>query len=227
MSHPYQQILDRVHELLQSLPPAVTLVAAVKERTPQEVDAAIEAGIQHIGHNYVQEAEEMHPHMQQKAVWHMIGHLQRNKVNKALDLFDLVETVDSLRLAETLDRRCAELGKMLPILIEVNSGREINKTGVLPEDVDALIEKIAPLKHVQVQGLMTMGPRYGEPEESRPYFQATRQAFERLQQQKIPNVSMQYLSMGMSNSYGIALQEGANVVRIGTRLFGERLSCQL
>jgi pyridoxal phosphate enzyme (YggS family) len=227
MSHPYQHILDQVHELLQSLPPSVTLVAAVKERTPQEVDAAIEAGIQHIGHNYVQEAEIMFPHVQRKAVWHMIGHLQRNKVNKALDLFDLVETVDSVRLAETLDRRCAELGKVLPVLIEINSGHEPNKTGVLPEDVDALVEQIAPLKHIQVQGLMTMGPRYGEPEDSRPYFQATRRVFERLKQQNMPNVSMQYLSMGMSNSYLVALQEGANVVRIGTRLFGERSSCKL
>ena len=227
MSHPYQHILDQVHELLQSLPPAVTLVAAVKERTPQEVDAAIEAGIQHVGHNYVQEAEVMFPYVQRKAVWHMIGHLQRNKVNKALDLFNLVETIDSLRLAETLDRRCSELGKVLPVLIEINSGREPNKTGVLPEDVDALVEQIAPLKNIQIQGLMTMGPRYGEPEDSRPYFQATRRVFERLKQQSISNVSMQYLSMGMSNSFLVALQEGANVVRIGTRLFGERSSCKL
>ena len=108
------------------------------------------------------------------------------------------------------------------MLIEINSGEESNKTGVLPEQVEQLIEKMASLNYLKVQGLMTMGPRFGDPEKSRPYFVSTRQAFERIKASGIPNVEMDYLSMGMSNSYQIAIEEGANIVRIGTKLFGER-----
>ena len=110
----------------------------------------------------------------------------------------------------------------MPVLIEVNSGREPNKTGVLPEDVDQLVQQIGTLEHLCVEGLMTMGPRFGNPEDSRPYFRATRTAFERLAGLSIPNTTMRYLSMGMSNSYQIAIQEGANIIRLGTKLFGAR-----
>lgn len=110
----------------------------------------------------------------------------------------------------------------MSVLIEINSGREANKTGVMPEDVDELVHQLATLKHIHVEGLMTMGPRFGDPEDSRPYFKTTRKAFERLAAQNLPNVTMRCLSMGMSNSYHVAIEEGANIVRIGTRLFGER-----
>ena len=110
----------------------------------------------------------------------------------------------------------------MPVLVEVNSGREPNKTGVMPEDLDTLVQRMSALEHIRVEGLMTMGPRFGDPEGSRPYFIATRQAFERIAGMNLPNVSMQHLSMGMSNSYRIALEEGANMIRIGTKLFGAR-----
>ena len=110
----------------------------------------------------------------------------------------------------------------MPVLVEINSGQEASKTGVLPEKVDELVRRLSELSHIHVQGLMTMGPRFGNPEDARPYFQATREAFERLSAASIPNVEMRYLSMGMSNSYQVAIEEGANVVRIGTLLFGER-----
>ena len=155
----------------------------------------------------------------------MIGHLQRNKVKNAVDLFDMIETIDSVKLAEEVNKRCAAINKIMPVLIEVNSGEELNKTGVLPEDVDKLIEQISSLPNLRVQGLMTMGPVFGNPEDARPYFKTTKFAFDRLTKAGIPNVEMRYLSMGMSNSYKIAIEEGANIVRVGTKLFGDR-SCK-
>ncbi len=208
--------------ILDSLPSYVTVVAAAKGRTLTEVEAVIQAGITHIGHNYVQEAQMMVPALTGKATWHMIGHLQRNKAKKAVELFDVLETVDSLRLAQAIDRRCAAIGKVISILVEINSGEESNKTGVLPKDVDELVAGLVPLEHISIQGLMTMGPRFGDPESARPYFRATRQAFERLSKWNIPNIEMRYLSMGMSNSYLVAIEEGANMVRIGTKIFGSR-----
>jgi pyridoxal phosphate enzyme (YggS family) len=209
-------------QILDTVPSYVTVVAAAKSRTLTEVEAVIQAGITHIGHNYVQEAQLMVPALAGKATWHMLGHLQRNKAKKAVQLFDVLETVDSLRLARAVDRRCAAIGKVIPVLIEINSGEESNKTGVLPKDVDELVAAIAELKHVSIQGLMTMGPRFGDPEDARPHFRATRQAFERLSKLNIPNIEMHYLSMGMSNSYLVAIGEGANIIRIGTMLFGSR-----
>jgi len=217
-----EQIIQAVRRILEALPAGVTLVAAAKGRTVEQVRAAIAAGVTHVGHNYLQEGERMIPLVPEPVCWHMIGHLQTNKVKKAVELFDMIETVDSLRLAQEIDRRCAAIGKRMPVLIEVNSGREANKTGVLPEEVDELVGQFGELPYIRVQGLMTMGPRFGDPEEARPYFQATRTAFERLARASMPYVEMRHLSMGMSNSYAVAIEEGANLVRIGTLLFGER-----
>ena len=153
---------------------------------------------------------------------HMIGHLQRNKAKLAAQHFNMIETIDSWRLAQVLDRYCADVGKTMPVLVEINSGREANKTGVMPEDIDELVQRMSALEHIHVEGLMTMGPRFGNPEDSRPYFKTTREAFERLAAMNWSNVTMRYLSMGMSNSYRIAIEEGANIIRIGTILFGER-----
>ena len=214
------QVVQAVKRILDTLPPGVTLVAAAKGRTVEQVRAAIRAGVTHVGHNYVQEAEPMIPLVPEPVHWHLIGHLQTNKVKKAVECFDMIETVDSLRLGQEIDKRCAVIGKVMPVLVEVNSGREANKTGVLPEEVDALAGQLGQLPYIRVQGLMTMGPRFGDPEDSRPYFQATRAAFERLAGTPMPNVEMRFLSMGMSNSYRVAIEEGANMVRIGTLLFG-------
>jgi pyridoxal phosphate enzyme (YggS family) len=217
---------DRIEEntrhILEVLPPEVTLVAAVKGRSTEEVEAGIRAGITCLGHNYVQDAERMIPEIGHEVRWHMIGHLQRNKVKKAGHLFDVIETVDSWRLGVALDSFCARIGKALPILVEINSGREAGKTGVLPEEVDDLVRRLSQLENIQVQGLMTMGPRFGNPEEARPYFRATRQAFEHLVTLDLPNVTMRTLSMGMSNSYRLAIEEGATLVRIGSEIFGRR-----
>jgi PLP dependent protein len=215
-------IRKNVTGILQNLPPEVLLVAAAKTRLQEEVKAAIKAGIQIVGYNYVQEAEFLRPTIDEPVKWHMIGHLQRNKVKKAVQLFDMIETIDSVRLAKEVNKQCAKLKKVMPVLIEINSGKESNKTGVLPEDAIALIQQIKDLSNLEILGLMTMGPRFGIPEDARPYFKTTKTLFEQIKKLEIPGVEMRYLSMGMSNSYQIAIDEGANMVRIGTRLFGER-----
>ena len=209
-------------EIRKGLPDHVIVVAAAKTRTVEEVATAVRAGITVVGHNYLQEAEKMVDAFGSQVKWHMLGHLQKNKAKKAVRIFDMIETVDSWALAELLDRHCSAIDKTMPILVEINSGREPNKTGVFPEKVDNFVRRLADLRHIRVQGLMTMGPRFGDPEEARPYFRATKAAFDRLAAAEIPNIEMRFLSMGMSNSYEIAVEEGSNMVRIGTKLFGPR-----
>ena len=215
-------IEQNVRQILSQLPDGVQLVAAAKTRSPEEVLRAVEAGAKIIGENYVQEAEQAYQLVGNKAEWHFIGHLQKNKVKKAISILDMIETVDSVELAEEINKRCAQAGKVMPVLIEVNSGREKQKSGVLPEDTEQLVRDISGLPHVKVMGLMTMGPLTGDPENSRPYFVETRRIFESLKKLDLPNVEMRFLSMGMTNSYNIALEEGANLVRLGSKIFGER-----
>jgi pyridoxal phosphate enzyme (YggS family) len=215
-------IADNVRAILAELPAGVELVAAAKTRTPAEILEAVEAGVRIIGENYVQEAESALAAVGRKARWHFIGHLQTNKARKAVEIFDLIETVDSAGLAREIDKRSAAIGKTTPVFIEVNSGREPQKAGVLPESVEALVREIAGLPHVRVSGLMTMGPFEGNPEDSRPYFRETKKVWEALRAAAIPGVEMRHLSMGMTNSWRVAVEEGATLVRIGTAIFGPR-----
>ena len=215
-------IKENVKRLLGELPEGVTLLAAAKERRADEISEAIKAGIGIIGENYLQDALKVISEVKEKAEWHFIGHLQTKKVKKVIDIFDMIESVDSLRLAKEIERCCERRNKIMPILIEVNSGEEDQKYGVAPDDVAQLIREMSSLNHIKVMGLMTMGPRFGEPEESRPYFRETRKIFEQIKDLHLQNVEMKYLSMGMTNSYEVAIDEGANLVRIGTRIFGER-----
>jgi pyridoxal phosphate enzyme (YggS family) len=217
-------IKQNVAELLAELPDGAEVVAAAKTRRPEEVLEAVQAGIKIIGENYVKEAKEAYGLVGKRANWHFIGTLRKHNVRKAvLEIFDMIESVDSLEIAKEIDRRCAQIGKIMPILIEVNSGREPQKSGVLPEDVERLVREISGLGNIKVMGLMTMGPRFGNPENSRPYFEETRRIFEKIKGLELPNVDMRYLSMGMTNSYKIAIEEGANIIRIGTKIFGERV----
>jgi len=215
-------IKDNVKEILQELPEGVGLVGAAKTRTPVEIREAVEAGLGIIGQNYVQEAERAFKAIGVRAKWHMIGHLQSNKAKKAVEIFDMIETVDSIKLARAIDKASGKIGKIMPVLIEINSGEEPQKAGVMPEDAMPLAKEITGLKHVRVMGLMTMGPFTGDPENARPYFKKTRALFEAFKRLNLAGVEMKYLSMGMSNSYKVALEEGANLVRIGTKIFGER-----
>ena len=215
-------IKENVSRILEELPEGVNLVGAAKTRTPQEILEAVEAGLEIIGENYVQEAERAFQVVGGKAKWHMIGHLQSNKAKNAVRVFDLIETVDSIKLARAIDRACGKIDKVMPILMEINSGEESQKAGVMPEDAISLVRDMSELNNIKLMGLMTMGPFAGDPEDSRPYFQKTKKLFEEIKAMGLPGVEMKYLSMGMSNSYKVALEEGANVVRIGTKLFGER-----
>jgi hypothetical protein len=207
---------------LAELPEGVHLVGAAKTRTPEEIDEAVAAGLEIIGENYVQEAERAFQVVGNRAKWHMIGHLQRNKAKKAVRVFDMIETVDSMKLAREIDKCSGKIDKVMPVLIEINSGEETQKAGVLPDDALTLIQEMSALEHIKIMGLMTMGPFTGDPEDARPYFVKTSEIFEKLKEMHLPNVEMRYLSMGMSNSYKVALEEGANMVRIGTKIFGER-----
>jgi len=225
-----ESLEERIKTVKEFLPPNTLLVAAAKTRTSDEVKAAIASGITAIGYNYVQEAEGMRQALKEwetrealhKVQWHLIGHLQRNKAKKAVELFDMIETIDSLRIAEAVNNRCASINKVMPVLIEVNSGRESNKTGVPHDEVIPLVGQVAELPNIKILGLMTMGPRFGNPEETRPYFRLTKKLFDQLAMEKASRAEMRYLSMGMSNSYRQAIEEGANIVRIGTRLFADR-----
>jgi hypothetical protein len=215
-------IRENVLRILEELPEGVKLVAAAKTRAAEEILEAVDAGLEIVGENYLQEAEAAHEAVGDRVQWHMIGHLQRNKVKKAVRIFDMIETVDSMRLANEIDKQCAKSGKVMPVLVEVNSGEEEQKAGVLPEEAEGLIREMAALDHLKVVGLMTMGPFTGDPENARPFFRTTRAIFDRLGELAIPGVEMKTLSMGMSNSYRVAVEEGANLVRIGTLIFGER-----
>lgn len=215
-------IEENVKALLSELPPGVELVAAAKARTPEEVLRAAQAGIRIVGENYVQEALTAFRLVGRRVKWHFIGHLQTNKVKKAVEIFDVIETVDSVRLAREIDKRCGQKQRVMSVLIEINSGREPQKFGILPEEAEDFIREISTLPHLKIQGLMTMGPFAGDPEEARPYFVETKRLFDRLKKRKPPGVEMKYLSMGMTNSYNVAIEEGANLVRIGTRIFGPR-----
>ncbi|MDO8579084.1 MAG: YggS family pyridoxal phosphate-dependent enzyme [Dehalococcoidales bacterium] len=210
---------QNVKQILRALPGGVKLVAVAKTRTPEQILEAVAAGIKVVGENYVKEAEQAQGIIGNRVTWHLIGHLQHNKVKKAVQLFDVIETVDSVDIAQEIDWQCGQFGKIMPVLIEVNSGREVQKSGVFPENVENLVKQSALFPNIRVAGLMTIGPLSENPEDSRPYFAATKKLFEELKSVKLPGVRMEYLSMGMSNSYQVAIEEGANVVRIGRKIF--------
>jgi len=216
-------IKQNIDQILSELPNGVELVAATKTRQPEEILETVKAGVKIIGENYVQEAVRAYELIGNKAKWHFIGHLQRNKVKKAVTIFDMIETVDSVEIAREIDKRCAQINKIMPVLIEINSGREKQKAGVFPEKAEQLVIEISTYPNLRIMGLMTMGPRFGNPEDSRPYFVATKRIFEKIKKLNLPDVEMRYLSMGMTNSYKIAVEEGANIVRVGSKIFGERV----
>jgi len=221
-------IEDNYRRLRESIPEQVTLVVAAKQRTAQEVREVIRAGATDIGENYVQQGEEAFLALDEKARtirWHLIGHLQRNKINKALKVFDLFQTIDSIETAAAVNKRVPSSVKtVVPVLIEVNIGAEESKAGIGPqfENIQRLAMYIAGTEFLQLEGLMTIGPLAGDPEDSRPYFRQTRAIFENLNALRLPGVRMKTLSMGMSNSYRIAIEEGSNMVRVGTAIFGPR-----
>ncbi len=215
-------IEENVKKILQELPQGVELMAAAKARTPGEIMQAAQAGVKIIGENYIQEALAAFNVVEHRVKWHFIGHLQRNKVKKAVEIFDMIETVDSPELSKEIDKRCSQRKRIMPVLVEINSGREKQKFGIFPKDAEDFIKEISGLKNIKIEGFMTMGPMFGDPEDARPYFVETKKLFDRIKTLNLPGLEMKYLSMGMTNSYQIAIEEGANIVRLGTKIFGAR-----
>jgi pyridoxal phosphate enzyme (YggS family) len=201
---------------------SIRLMAVTKTVSPEKISQAINAGITMFGENYVQEAKEKITILGKQTQWHMIGHLQTNKAKYALTLFDYVHSVDRIELARELDKRARVAGHKMNILIEVNVSGEQTKNGVSAKDVHALITHISPLENISVRGLMTMAPYSDNPENSRPYFSALRNLHNQISREQIPGIRMEELSMGMTDDFEVAIEEGATIVRIGRAIFGPR-----
>ncbi len=212
---------DTVKRLLRDTPAHVTIMAAAKGAAPEQVREAVEAGIGVIGQNYFSEARRVRPHVPLPAEWHFIGRLRPHDIRVGnLRLFEAIQSIDSLDLARRVDAKCAAMDRAMPVFVEVNSGREPQKAGVYPEAAEALVREIATLSHVRVVGLMTMGPIGDSPNSYRPFFAETRQLYSHIRRLGIPGVTMRHLSMGTSESYETAIEEGATMVRLGATLFG-------
>ncbi|MCH8328856.1 MAG: YggS family pyridoxal phosphate-dependent enzyme [Nanoarchaeota archaeon] len=210
---------DNIKSLRNSIPKDVQILAATKTRTPQQIKEAIDSGIKIFGENYVQEAEKKYTAIKQnnktKIELYFIGHLQKNKINRALKLFDVIN-IDSYEIASAIDKRA---DKKIPVLIEVNISNEPNKYGCKPEDLINLIKKLSTLKNIEVIGLMAMAPYFKDAEKARPYFKKMKLLLDKTKKLKIKNIKMNILSLGMSNDYKIAIQEGSNLIRIGSLIF--------
>ncbi len=215
-------ITERTEKILKQIPPGVEAVAAVKTRTIEEVEAALLGGIRIIGHNYVQEAGKMFLAVGNRARWHLIGRLQGNKVKKAVRIFDMIETVDSLKLMESIEKHSARDGVIMPCLIQINIAGEKTKAGILPSGAERLIRESSSFRNVRIEGLMTIEPAAKKEDEQRGHFRSMKSLFEELKNSNPANAPLKYLSMGMSQTYMTAIEEGANLVRIGTSIFGPR-----
>jgi pyridoxal phosphate enzyme (YggS family) len=201
----------------------VRLLAASKSQSLDAIRAAVGAGIALIGENYVQEAtEKKHQLSDARVEWHMIGHLQRNKAQAALALFDVIETLDNLALMRELDKEAGKRNITARTFVEVNLAGEESKTGIARDNVAGFLEEIAELGHVRVEGLMTVPPFREDPEDVRPYFRELREMRDSLSSLNLPNIKLKELSMGMSHDFTVAIEEGATIVRVGTTLFGPR-----
>lgn len=228
-----QEVAQNVRAIMQQVrdtalqagrdPSEVQVMAVTKTVDPVLVNAAIGAGITLLGENKAQELCAKYDSYHKDGVQiHFIGHLQTNKVRQIVDKVSMVESVDSVKLAREIDRHCAAIGKVMDVLLEVNIGREENKTGIFPELLPALLEEAGKLERIRVRGLMTIPPVCETEEEVLQYFSQMRQLFIDIKQKKYDNISMEILSMGMSADYLAAVRCGSNIVRIGTAMFGQR-----
>jgi len=203
-------------------PEEVTLIAVSKTKPVPMLEEAYQAGSRDFGENKVQEIMDKYPVLPDDIRWHMIGHLQRNKVKYIVDKVSLVHSVDSLRLAEEISRQAEKKQTELDILVEVNIAQEESKFGTSRAEAAQLVEEIAKLPCIHVKGLMTIAPFVEHPEENRKYFRQIKELSVDIEKKNIDNVSMSVLSMGMTNDYMVAVEEGATMVRVGTGIFGER-----
>ncbi|MFO7713082.1 YggS family pyridoxal phosphate-dependent enzyme [Desulfosarcina sp.] len=204
-------------------PATIRLVAVSKTVDASRVAEAIDAGADILGENYIQEARKKFSALGGRPVqWHFIGHLQSNKAKYAVQMFDLIHSLDSIKLAEALDKAAQKINKVQNLLVQVNISREETKSGIETANVIDLIAQVSQLENVRVKGLMTMPPFFNAPEQARPFFQRLARLRERIVEHRIPGVSMEELSMGMTGDFEVAIAEGATLVRIGTAIFGAR-----
>jgi pyridoxal phosphate enzyme (YggS family) len=207
-------------------PGAITIVAVSKGRTPEQIKQAVQAGLTDIGENKVREALLKHRLLStvnselSTIKWHMVGHLQSNKVKEAVEIFDLIQSVDSLRLAEEIDKQAARIRKIQDILIEVKTSAEESKFGLKPEETIKVIKEVAKFKNISIKGLMTIAPIVDNPQDARPYFRMLRELKDRINSLSTVNRELLTLSMGMTDDFEVAIAEGSNMVRIGRAIFG-------
>ncbi len=205
-------------------PEEITLVAVTKTVGVDLIRQAIDAGIQEIGENRVQEAKIKFGELNQQVQWNLIGHLQTNKVKYAVDIFDLIQSVDRMEVAQEIQKRASGINKKQRVLIQVNTSAEGTKSGCQPEETENLVRSCSLLPNLQVEGLMTIGPLTEDREKIRASFQMLKKIFDDILKQEITNTNMRHLSMGMSQDYLMAIEEGSTMIRIGTAIFGERKS---
>jgi pyridoxal phosphate enzyme (YggS family) len=203
-------------------PAGVTILAAAKTVSAELVEEAIELGVRHVGENRVQEASAKFEKIGKKATWHMVGHLQTNKVKRALEIFDVIQSVDSLRLAEAISERAVAAEREVDVLLEVNTSGEATKYGLAPAELRASVEQMCVLPGLRIRGLMTVGPLVENPDEAREAFVLLRRLGEQISLLGLPNVETHVLSMGMSGDFEVAIEEGATMIRVGTAIFGPR-----
>lgn len=221
-----QDVKRRIEKAAQASgrpPHSIRLVAVSKTIPAKKVIEAIDAGATLFGENYVQEAgAKFNELYEYHASWHFIGHLQSNKAKYAVRLFDLIHSVDSLKLSRELNKQAKKINKIQDVLIQVNMSGETSKSGIDPKDVAGLIKEISSLENLAIKGLMTMPPFFNDPDTVRPYFSALRDLRDQLDRESPPNVTLAELSMGMTGDYEVAIAEGATLVRVGTAIFGKR-----
>ena len=221
----YRRVMETIHSAATRCgrnPSEIKLLAATKSQSVAAIREAIKAGIRLFGENYIQEARIKRESVEESVEWHMIGHLQRNKVKAAVELFSLIQSLDGLELARALDREGKRRGQVVRVFVEVNLAGEQTKSGISRGGLALLLEEVGGLANLAVEGLMTIPPFHEDPEEIRPYFRGLKELQESLAGLKIPNVQPRELSMGMTHDYAVAIEEGATMVRIGTAIFGER-----
>jgi len=204
-------------------PKDITLIAVTKTIDVARIKDAIDAGIGHVGENKVQEILDKHDAIKDIANIHLIGHLQSNKVKYIIDKVKLIHSVDSMKLMDEIDKRAKKSGVIADILIQVNVAHEDTKFGIDIAEVDNYVEYASKLENIKVKGLMTIAPFLEDVEKTRPIFRALKEKFDELSSKEYSNVEMKYLSMGMTNDYKIALEEGSNMIRVGTGIFGKRV----
>lgn len=200
----------------------IMLVAVTKTIDIERINEAVKCGIKMLGENRVQEIMDKYGRTESDVSWHMIGHLQTNKVKYIVDKVSMIHSVDSLKLVDEIDKRFKSYGRIIDVLVEINIGKEESKHGINPEDTLQFIINASKYDNVRIKGLMTVAPALDDLEKVRPYFKAMKKLFDGIKSNRIDNVDMVYLSMGMTNDFEIAIEEGANIIRIGTGIFGPR-----